>query len=348
MKHSYLLALSVPALLALALPADRVAFSPREGTRLTKTYTLEVETALDDLEVWVNGSETETPEIQNETVLAMSITVTDHYAKIAEGRPLRLERTFDGISGELTTSIENPMTGAMDLESTATSELEGTTVVFLWNEEDEEYEIAFAEDDADEDEDLLEGLDADMDLRAFLPGRGVSEGDSWEVENSALVALMAPGGDLHIAPDEEMASMGMGNQFDFAKQIGEVEGTITATYGGTRNVEGRQVGVIALTIETESSNDITDMMVEAAEAASAQSGMEQDFESADVQAEYDLEGELLWDIEGGHLVSLEIEGDTESVLDFAVTIRAMGEEIETEQAMYLSGEMRITIEVTRE
>jgi hypothetical protein len=351
MKHaSFSLTLALPALFAFAGPADELGYPPAEGLRLTKTFTFEVETSIDDMEIWVNGEETEAPGMENDTALTASITITDHYAKVEEGRPVRVERTFDGISGEMNTAVSNPMIGERDFEVTTESELEGTTVVFEWNDEDEEYEIAFSEDDEEEDEELLADLTFDMDLRAFLPDGEVSEDDSWEVDPEALVSLLSPGGDLKLSSDEDVAGMDMGNQFDLGQQLGLVEGSITATYRGTRNVDGRTVGVVELAVETESSNDITDFLNEASEAAAEQSGanIEQDIESADVQSEYELEGELLWDLEGGHIHSLEIEGDTESVMDLAATVRAMGEEIEAEQAFYMSGTLRVTVEVTRE
>jgi hypothetical protein len=106
------------------------------------------------------------------------------------------------------------------------------------------------------------------------------------------------------------------------------------------------VGVIALAIAVESTKDITEMVVKAAEAASNEMGMEQDIQSADVSVEFKLEGTLLWDLKGGHAHSLEISGDTSSVIDQAATLSMMGEELEVEQALYLEGTIDIKVEFT--
>ena len=77
-------------------------------------------------------------------------------------------------------------------------------------------------------------------------------------------------------------------------------------------------------------------------------GMEQDIQSSDVMFEFELKGTLLWDLEAGRVHSLELSGDTESVIDSAATISMMGEELEIEQATYVSGSLEVKVDVTTE
>lgn len=349
--ETILLAASIPALLLLR-PADEVAFAPREGARLTKTFKVELEINLDDMEVTINGESPPggIPEIESTTNVTVQTTVTDTYVAARDGRATELRRTFDELSSDTETSVKNPFQGSQDFEVGASSELEGKTVVFKWNGESEEYDVSFAEDDADADEELLVDLAEDMDLRAFLPGRPVSEGDSWQVEPARLVSVLAPGGDLKMIPEELPGGMEMpGNDLGLADQLGDLEGSCTATYRGVREVGGRRAGVIALSIDVKSTKDITELMMEAAEANKPEGmGFEQEIQSADVESEFKLEGELLWDLEAGTLLSLDLSGESSSIMDIAATISAMGDEMEAEQAIYLSGEMRITVEVARE
>lgn len=353
MKHTrslLLVGLAAPAVLALARPSDEVAFAPAEGLRLTKSFNLNVTSTIDDMEMIVNGSEQEAPPMEVETVQSFAITVTDHYVKTEGGRATKLERTFDGLSGEMEIAMQHPFMGNMDTEATSESDLEGLTVVFSWNEEDEAYDIAFSEDDADEDEELLEGLDADMDLRGFLPTGPVSVDDSWSFDPNVLTGILAPGGDLSLLPQDLPAEMDMGSGLDYSKFLGEVEGDCTAVYEGQKRVDERTIAVIAVTMEVSSNNDITEFMAEAAEKSAGASGMdiEQDVQSADITLEFELEGELLWDVESRHIYSLTLSGTTESVMDIAANIAAMGQEMEVEQAMYSSGEIEVSVSLTSE
>ncbi len=344
----YTLALVVPAFFAFTVPADELAFAPREGQRVTKTFVMAIESVLDEMEMEVNGEKPPMPEIENETNWTSSITVTDHFVEMGEGRPVKLERTFDGLSAESSTSVKNPMAGPQDFETTSSSELEGLSVVFTWNEETEAYDVAFTGEHEDEDHKLLEGLEEDMDLRDFLPGRAVAEGDTWEIDPNAVMAFLAPGGNLKLAPEDPPAGMDLGNDFDFASQLGDIEGHCTATYRGTKEVEGRRMGVVALAVEVESANDITELLVEAVEQGAQQAGMNISVDSADVEVEFELSGELLWDLESGHVFSLVLSGDTKSVMDNAMTIEAMGEQMDIAQTLYMSATLEVSVEITRE
>ena len=49
-----------------------------------------------------------------------------------------------------------------------------------------------------------------MDLRAFLPEKSVSEGDSWSIDLDGLINVLAPGGNLKIVPEDVAGVAGPG------------------------------------------------------------------------------------------------------------------------------------------
>ena len=71
---------------------------------------------------------------------------------------------------------------------TGSSELEGETVVFAWEEDGETYAVS----SEDVDEELLEELRFDYDYAALLPGESVSEDDEWFVDVDEFRSLMDP------------------------------------------------------------------------------------------------------------------------------------------------------------
>jgi len=346
------LAIATPAALTLALcassysaPADSVEFRPSGDDALIKTFDQTTSMVIDDMVMVMNGQEMP-PEMMPsdlETSTAMHFVVSDQYSGVGEGRAAKLRRSYEELSSvtEFSASMPPPL-GDMDESMDGISELEGMTVVFAYDEDDEEYQVGFAEEFEDEDEALLDDLWEDMDLRALLPAGAVSEGDSWRVDNELMSSLLAPGGNLKIMPEEANEMMGMGPGGDFsnmAGMMGEFEGTSTGTYQGAREVDGREVGVIAVQVAVHSASDVTDMLRQAMESMDVENlgEMEMDFESADVEMAFDGEGELLWDLEGGHFHSFEMELDLEFAMDLIMTMSMMGTDMDMEQSMEMSG-----------
>jgi len=345
MKHFrswILLGLTTPALLALARPADEILFAPASGLRLEKTFEVSVVSAIDDMEVVVNGNPMPAPPMEVETTQANTITVTDSYVKAEDSRVLVLERTYNELGGDVALSMEHPMQGPVEQEMASISDLEGTTVIFHWNAEEEVYEAEFSEDNADEDEELLEGLDQDMDFVAFLPDGPVSVDDSWSFPASAISSVLAPGGYLSMLPEEVSAEMESSAGLDFSRQLGDLEGDCTATYTGSKKTDEGVMAFISLTIEASSTRDITEFMAEAVRNSAEQlkaANMEQEIQSADASFEFDLTGELIWNVDGGHFESIELAGSTDIVIDLAMAMTVMGKSMDMENAIYSSGEI---------
>lgn len=344
MKHTkplLLLAPGVAALAAFAFPADAVRFAPAEGLNLTKVFTNRTTLTVDNMDMTLDGEPMppEMGDMEMDTVTTMRTVVTDRYGPLVEGRPKTLRRTYDELSTEGKVTMGG-MAGDMETDVTGSSELEGKTVVFSWVADDGEYAVAFAEDE-EGDPELLEDLWEDMDLRDLLPTGAVEPEDSWRIDNDRLVHILAAGGDMKVLPEDmdEMASMGptpgMGTLKDM---MGEVEGTAIATYKGKREVDGVEVGVIALTIDINGANDITDLLQE---MTPPDMEMEMSYDAADIEFELEGEGELLWNLAAGHLHRFELEADMAFAMDVMMAMSMMGQDMEMEMNMEMSGTVEL-------
>lgn len=352
MKHKSLFVLAVPALWAFAAPADRIAFDVESGTSLTKTISSETELSMDDMTVAMNGEEMDIASMMGGLEMNISTTaetvVTDEYGSASDGRPSRLKRTYDRIANDTTMESSGmPMMGGEDMSMSGSSDLEGTTVVFTWNSENEDYDVAFDEGE-EGDEELLEDLIEDIDLRAFLPTESVSAGDTWEVDNTAMIAILAPGGNLKIMPEDmgEMGDMmGMpGNGMNPFDHMGEFDGTITAEYVGMRG----EFAVIKLEVDVSTSNDMTEMISELMDDMDIPEEMgeiEMDYETVDIELEFEGSGELLWNVAGGHFQSFELSGETITAMDMAYSMSMGGQDMSMEMAMEMSGTQTISMSV---
>ncbi len=342
-----------PFLIAMTLPAERVAFGPADGTRLAKTFTLTSDMTLESMDMLMNGSPNpidmgmEMSGVNN-TVIA----VTDEYVSVSGARPAKLQRTFETITVEGEGSTANNMTGEVEMSMEGESELTGANVVFTWDADSEEYEVAFAEDE-EGDEELLAELDEDMDLRALLPSGEISVDDEWEIDPDALKALLLPGGNLHLdiemdGDDAGMGGPGGGMDGNYGEMMGDADGTFTGKLTGTKEVDGRKVAVITLTVEVDSSNDMTEMMREQmAEMELPPEAASMEIESVDVELSLEGEGQLLWDIEGGHFHSLELNLEVSSTMDNVMAMSMQGTEMAMESTMEFTATQTVLATVER-
>ena len=281
-------ALALTTLLAASAREDAPSFAPESGLVLVKTFEHHVERTIADIEVTMNGESQEIPEVPDVSIVDHEvIVVSDTYSEVEDGRTLELERTFVSLGNTQTVTSDEE-----DREEDETSELEETTVVFTWDADDEEYSVAFAEDE-DGDEDLLDELVEDMDLRAFLPDSEVDEGDTWTVGVEGYHVLASPGGELAILGEDGEAD----EEREFREGIRDnMDGEWAAEWQGTRDEDGTTVGVIALTGEFTSEAEVS---FEPEDGITVTRGAE---------LELSLEGELLWDMEAGHFYAANLQG----------------------------------------
>jgi len=320
--------LYLSAALLFLLPGatvDQVTFHAEEGTSVQRTFDFSLSMELQSMSMTVNDQEVPSDHfdgVEMKITDSQHVVVTDEYGALGDGRPAKLTRSFDELTGKSGESQSGPM-GDSDTDQDKSSGLEGTTVVFTWDDEAEAYDAAFQDDG---DEDLLADLVEDMDLRGFLPDGDVEEGDAWDADIDAFKRLLEAGGDLDLRTEDEQRS-------ELQDQLSEnLEGDVRVTYAGTREEDGVRVAVLKLEVSAST------------EGSGTQDGPRGETEQT-VTMEFDLEGELLWAVEAGHLQSVELSGGLDSVLENHSTFDGGQGPMEAVQTMTFEGEVDFTAAV---
>lgn len=334
-------ALLVPVLWSMDSLAEAPSFGPEEGTSCSKRIERTLELAQTETSLMVDGTDmSDTFEMDMETTFVAVTAVTDRYISVGDGRPSKFTRTFDELSSESSISASGPM-GDVNADISGSSELEELTVVFTWDDDEEGYDVEFHEDSAGDDG-LLVGLNADLDLFSLLPDDDVSEGDSWDVDANAMIAIFAPSGSVKIKPDDA-PNMEMGQAPpDPGAGLEEFEGDVTATFEGVRDVDGTRVAVISLSIDVSSAVDQTELVQNTMDGGGLPEGLAFEIESSDMEFLFDGGGELLWDLERGIIYSLELSGDVTQIVDTTMSIAMPGNEQTIETSRTFEGSQTIS------
>jgi hypothetical protein len=337
MQRNFLpIAVLAPVLLAASWAFDKPSYAPKTGNVVTKSYSVEGELELEDMSLEVNGQDVSAMAGQLEMAMKtqMKLTVTDTYEAMGSERPAKLKRAFEEITSTTHVSQSNPMTGDQENDIPLSSELEGMTVVFTWDDAASGYDAAFASEEGDPE--LLEGLSEDLDLRGFLPTGEVKEGDTWQVPAAAVKAALAPGGDLGLRPETAGEMMGM-DQFSQNDLVGDLEGEFAATYAGTRDEDGVKVAVIKLKIDASSAQDLTERMSGIREQMKENlpegAEVDVDISAFDSEYEFEAEGELLWNLDAGIAHAMHLSGEVRVIMDISMSMSMAGQ---GEQAMEIS------------
>jgi len=324
---------------------DQPTYQPKAGTTVSKRVSIVNELELDDMSLEMDGQDMS--EIAGQIEMSMKTStelgVTDHYEAVAGGRPTKLKRSYDEISSSTHVSGSNPQVGNQEKDIPLKSELEGSTVVFTWDDADSAYSVAFEGDKGDED--LLENLEENLDLRAFLPTGEVSNGDSWEIPAEAVKAALAPGGDVKLRPEGQSNPTSGMDQFSQSDLVGDLTGEFTAVYKGTREDDnGVRVAVIALKIEAKSAQDMHDRLEEIKEQmkGTLPPGLEVDLSAFDIEYECELEGELFWNVEAGLPQNLHLSGEVRMIMDMSMDMKLGEKQQSMEMSQNFAGTQTIT------
>lgn len=279
--------------LIVAVEAPRLA--PENGTKVTKTFVNDIELELVDLQVELDGEAQEAGDVPEVKITDREeITVIDEYVKVEDGMAVELVRTFESLS-DVSTQDQMGPDGIEEVTREGESELEGLSVRFKWDAEEETHVVTYADEDEAAGEELLEGLEVDADFVFLLPsGEEADEigvGDSWELDAAVFDMLSTPSGDLKIVSEED------DEESDFEDQFRDnLEGTITATL---KSIED---GVAKIVLEGEVSTEVVDDQT----PDEAPEGLEV---TQTYSFLFDCEGVLLWNMETGVAKSMEFGGD---------------------------------------
>lgn len=330
-----------PLCLALTPVVDDVAFHPKDGTEVTKVFGNSMEFALDDITMSLDGNDMSDaiPIDEAQMTMESSVTITDKYVTVAEGRPTELLRSFDAIDSSIEAGAET--TSNEELEK-----LEGKKVSFKWNADNKAYDIAYHESEGDAE--MLDRLAEDMDLRALLPDRSVKEGDKWEVDAEGLMSVVFAGMrldklDMGDAP-EEMADV-LEEMIGEVKRLGDDIKTV-CEYKGTRDVDGKSCGAVAIKVEGKPSLDLASFITNVAKKQGETMGVQIDIDvkKATLALELGATGELVWNLGDGHVKSFQLTQNINLNAELDITAGAQGQSQHVEMTAEASGKGEMTVE----
>ena len=323
---------------ASSAPATRIKFGPADGTSLTKTFETKAQLTLDNYSMTGAGMQ---PKIEMTVTTGQKIVVTDDYVKIKDGKPQKLKRSFEDLTSDSSMSTKTEMMGqsqAHDMSTQSETELEGKKVLFTWDSDKGEFKKAF--DPAQSKDEVLAGLTEDMDLRCVLPESEVKEGDEWDVPLKELRNVLMPGGDMAFKPknSEDQAKMGLDSSSMTQAISDKLEGTAKAKLSALKEVDGVKVAVIHLDLKIHSKADMTD----AAQKMLKNGGVPKQVESleidhVDIDFHFEGEGDVVWDLGGGHFRSLELTGQQAIKTETGMTIGVQGRKLNITESKDLSG-----------
>jgi hypothetical protein len=298
----------------VSAPVEEIALVPSVDLTLVKSFETTSETE--------RSSESPRGESSSNSTGTRTLVVTDVTESTEDERVTKLLRTFDEVAAE--TETETYMGDrSREISSTGTSDLEGETVLFEWDEDDEEYEAS----SEDVDGDILEDLVYDYDFAALLPDDEVEPDDEWAVDVDDFLAMIDPWDSL--AMDWQTEDSRGSSTDEQEPDVEETsEGEVVAIYEGTREVDGTEVAVLRLLGEIT-----TDRVVDA--TREFEHGVSTSHtESSENRT---VEGEALWNIEGGHLHSIELEMEVSTSGTTASSFEMDGREFANESEFELSG-----------
>ena len=314
------------SLLAIA-PADRLVFEPEARSEVERTYTWTSSMDPEEVSVTLNGEPaSDVPSVRAAVERSFQVVVTDGFVRSRTNQPLELVRTFEDVSGELEGRIVLETADGdleLDVEGDRSSPLNTIGVRFLWDADDEAYEVTYA-DDLAADEALLEGLEPDGHFIGLLPedGDDVGVGAEWEIEPARLAAALRPFDDLPLETETTLAAMEgvldpllLPGPFELfaGEAAGDVAATLTEEEDGIATIEI----VVDITVASDQAERVRPLVADA-----LPDGVVARLRSADYDIAIDGVATLRWDVAAHRMVDFEFEADAGVgvELDFAVEI----------------------------
>lgn len=310
------------AFFALApAPAEKIAFGPKEGVKLEKTFEMSMKLEKRSMSMSIGGQDLPAEAMEGATMdfsTVRKVVVEDEYTKIDDERPLLLARRYTELSDVEEQKVQMMgMPEPQEEKKTKESELADKTVLFRWNEKDSRYDKEWKGDGADDG--LLDGLEEDMDMRDLLPPEAVAEGDSWQIDLETFSEILGPGGKLAFEGDDD-------DDDDDTEFQDNLTGEVICTYKGLKEVDGRKLARIQAVCKGKTSQD--------QEAKEDEPAVHMDFDIA-------IEGEFLWDVAGKHMGSYELSGEVTADMKVVQELDMGGETGELVVKVSLGGKIEL-------
>lgn len=311
------------AFVALApVTADTIAFGPETGSTVEKTFEMSI--MLDQRSISMKVGEHELPsELTENTEMSwkskQKLVVEDEYREVGSERPVKLARKFADMSDKSEQRIRMVgMEETQEISKDKESPLEGKTVLFSWNEKDEEYAKEWVGDGADDD--LLADLKEEFDFKLLVPSKSVSEGDTWKIDLADFDNVLGPCGELAFKGDDDEEDDDDDGEFQE-----NLTGEVVLTYGGTKEEGKRKLAVLTAVLKGKTFQE------------------QEQGEGSTMRMDYDLdlEGEFLWDVGAKRLASYKLSGDVTCDMDIKQAVDMGGETGELVIALELAGTVEI-------
>ena len=289
----------------------QLVFDPAPGVALHKVWLHDHE-LLSEPMINLHGSEVQVTPTRMRVQTKHELDVTDHYRVVENGRPTVLRRRYDTTSRIARVSFRRGNErwrgpGPFTQESPL---MNGVGVVFEWYE-DSGYGRHF--DAVEKEEWVLDGLTAELDLVQLLPSDPVAVGQSWEIPLQDLRDMLSPGGALPYGIPKKAdkriirsLSTGVGAALQHAFGGSDV-GHFRLTLQEIQEKEGRRLAVAAIDADFKLAADCTNVLTDWQTPEEREALGE--FEEATVRLELSGPGTLVWDLDGNHVHSLDLEFD---------------------------------------
>ncbi len=316
---------------------DEVDLSLRfkKGQTFSLNTSSEVDMALDELSVMVDGAEVLGDGIGFEFMAEMREARTTEVLEVKDGEVTAIRITFDEQDGEFEASYD-AMGESDTMSESMDSDFAGRTIEVRL---DEEGEVVVTDVTEDADGALSDEELAMFDLEPFsaglLPDSPVAIGEEFELA-SEWMELAAEFMEEDLADamddlgDEEAAAAEVVMESFYEALSIEAKGKVTGVEDGMATIE----------YEMSAAVEMDDLMTLAAEV-SPEAGEIPPGVEASMLMGLELTGTGMFDMELGQLVSLEIEGDMSMEMDGAADMQ--GTSAEASAAM--SGAIALTMKV---
>jgi hypothetical protein len=318
------------ALTTLPLAEDVPRLVLEEGDMLSSAWDITTtrETIAANLGIMGNDQDVGSGSINTSTRI---LELSDEFPKVDdEGSPLTIVRSYETLNTGTERGGEE-REGVTVLDTEGESDLTGSTVVFTYDPESEEWSAAYAED-AEGEEEWLEDLAPRVDLSGLLGGveEDLEVGGSWSLPPSFLSDLLDPGGaviqlaepEADDAPEGAVQLRLPGESS--IKRYEDLDGDLTATLAEITEEDDTRVAKIVVKVDVEGDLDvIEDLEEEADERGSNETYL-------DGTLARTLEGEftILWNLTKNRPESIEGELSGSAEMDVEWSMSAGADELE--------------------
>lgn len=316
---------------------DTLRFAPSEDLELRTQF--ESESTLELVRSshchTINGVRGEAidPEVDSSEVERTTVVFRERFERWDDGGEARVDRHFEDLSKTTTSVIQARGQGLREREYEAESELEGKRVLLTRSEGEDGFRAHLHEEDGEEGE-AVEGLDVASPLVFLL--RGTTEelpelGSRWDLPGGCLGRVLNPAGDTGLEFDAD----------GFPVELLEKTRPVWSEEEGTAKlvaIEGRRAHIeVTLEGTSEFRSEFSHGALQALDTGTL-SNVERNH--------YDLEGRLVWDLDGNRPLTLELSGDHFRESVGLQRSQGSDESLEIESIQEYEGTIKLSLEST--